>query len=366
MGSVSKIAATSIPCSQEITYHASFGKDKALRLWIGNTEYLKWSDKSALSGAAGIGGSGMPAGNSISYVQLGRLAPAPIPAQPLNAYVTGSPGEGGFVVNVRAFLDDFGPGIVYYHWYRNGVYLTSTLLPRILDNNVPSLGEYSYTVQAEDFHGNLSPMVKVANPINESLSPMLQSNPACPLGQIYDEDNYYSDGSGPFVPPVLCILPGALDPPEPSDNVKPLPACMIEAHFRNLATQGGFLAGHGYLTIYSTYTHVTRIVEGYEDVDQYLVAWNSSIGIPADNPSTDAVVGSVPTSTKACIYWSTYLKPAVDKINGADIVYFLNGPNSNSVMRYLTSILPGFQGGGVLVWPPLRAVGFNAELPGVE
>lgn len=367
MGFVSSVASTSIPCSKEMTYHAAFGKDKSLRLWLGNTEYLKWSDTIPLYGAVGIGGESIPAGNSISFVQIGRCAQhAPVPAQPLNANVTQSPD--GFGLSVGSFIDDSGPGVAHYYWYRNGTLLTTTLLPRIMDLNAPSGGEYTYTVQAEDFHGNVSPLIKLNNPTSEaSLAILPDYTGPCPLGPIYDEDNFSPvDGSGPIVPPQYCILPGDFDPPllPPSSDTPPLPVCTIWAHFRSINTTGGSLAGHGYLTTYRTDTHETRILEGYMDDTNYLKAWNSGLGLPADDPQADKVVGAVPTSTKACAYEGTILGPALTKINNAHITYHLLGPNSNSVWRYLISLLPGFQ--GYAGFPPLAAVGYTSKLPGVE
>jgi hypothetical protein len=238
-----------------------------------------------------------------------------------------------------------------------------------MDLNAPSGGEYAYTVQAEDFHGNMSPLVKLTNPTSRSFSVMQQDDSTCPLGPVYDEANFSPvDGSGPTVPPLMCMLPGEFDQPQspPNSDIPKLPVCTIEAHYRNLATQGGFLAGHGYLTFYRSDTHQTLIIEGYAGNNHQLMAWNSPVGIQYDNPSVDKIVGTVPTSTNACTYDPTILGPAVTKINNANILYQLNGPNSNSVWRYLISLLPGFKGGGITVFPPATAIGYNATLPGVE
>jgi len=160
------------------------------------------------------------------------------------------------------------------------------------------------------------------------------------------------------------MLPGELAPPQSPPDRPPLPICTITAHFRTINTTGGSFAGHGYLTIWSTLTHQTRILEGYTPDGNTLKAWDSRVGLEADQPSTDEIVGTVPTSTKACTYEWIILSPAITKINNANIPYHYFGPNSNSVWRYLISMLPGFQ--GAAGFPPASAVGYNSKLPGVE
>lgn len=83
-----------------------------------------------------------------------------------------------------------------------------------------------------------------------------------------------------------------------------------------------------------------------------------------NNPTKDTLNGIL-QGTQVCDYEAT-LGRAIDKINAANISYFLLGPNGNSVWRYLIEQVPGILLYSNYPPPAARAFGWNIALPGVE
>jgi hypothetical protein len=210
---------------------------------------------------------------------------------------------------------------------------TGTRVPWFHDRDASTEREHQYAVQGEDFHWNVSAPVALTSSTNLSAS----VSPGRGTSVVFDEDNFLSSGIRPTSS--MCLYPGFFNPPPvpyPTnpDAPPPVPICTINLYFRKIATTGGSIAGHGYITFYSSYTHQKRIIEGYMDDQGYLRAQDSATGLPADDPTKDQGVGGLGRSTNfhtSCTYESKYLAPAIAKINAANVHYGYFGTNSNSV-----------------------------------
>lgn len=170
-GSVSQISSTTVPCAGSIVYHAVLGNDGKLRFWVNNVEYLSWTDASPLTGTGGVGGYGMPTGNSISLVQIGpcdRTAPSPVDAASVQTY----PLSTRLDLRTAGSADDAnGVGVNGYNWFRDGVAVATTQTPVWSDVSVTGGSSHTYGVQPFDHHGNFAPTTNftVAVPANATI-----------------------------------------------------------------------------------------------------------------------------------------------------------------------------------------------------
>ena len=164
-GSVSQVSSTTVPCGPTITYHAALGNDSALHFWVNSLEYVSWTDSQPLTGIGGIGGFGMPSGNGISLAQLGpcdRAAPGTIDASSAQTYAVSN----DVGLETAGVQDDAnGSGVMGYRWLRDGVYLATTLTPELDDAGAAAGSTHTYTVQAQDHHGNTAPAITLSVPV---------------------------------------------------------------------------------------------------------------------------------------------------------------------------------------------------------
>lgn len=155
-GSVTQISSVSVPCANGIVYHAAAGNDGALHFWANNVEYIQYTDAQPLTGRPGVGGYGMPSGNGVSRIQLGpcdRTAPGAVALNSVQNYALSIEVD----LQTGGSADDAnGVGINAYRWYRDGVAVASTRAPAWSDVGVSAGTSHSYSVQAQDHHGNVS------------------------------------------------------------------------------------------------------------------------------------------------------------------------------------------------------------------
>ena len=160
-GVVSQISSVTVPCATGTVYHAAAGNDGALHFWANNVEYLKYTDPQPLTGRPGVGGYGMPGGNGISLIQLGpcdRNAPSAIAASSVQNYALSTEVD----LQTGGSADDAnGIGIDAYLWYRDGIQVAATQAPAWSDVGVSPGTSHSYSVQAEDHHGNVSALTTI-------------------------------------------------------------------------------------------------------------------------------------------------------------------------------------------------------------
>jgi len=114
------------------------------------------NDSSITVGAAGVGAYNTPSGNTIKKVELGpidTIAPSAVAAQSVAMYSLPNRVE----MQWQGVADDAnGIGLWDYQVYRNGTYIGQTFTPEFDDDAVAPATTYTYTIQAEDAHQNLS------------------------------------------------------------------------------------------------------------------------------------------------------------------------------------------------------------------
>jgi hypothetical protein len=135
----------------------------AVEVFVDNKFINSYYDQEAnpiSSGQPGVGVIGAPSGNGISAIDIGHLCTTPPP--PIDANEIGTSVFPNRVdIQFPGVIDiPTGPGIAYYQYYKDiTTWLTFSYSPNIEDRSVVPSTNYSYTLQAVDFHGNISQVI---------------------------------------------------------------------------------------------------------------------------------------------------------------------------------------------------------------
>ena len=154
-GSVFQFGSTSVTASNGMTMRTVIWGQK-LWIFINNVQVWTGSNFPTLTGNPGIGGYNMPSGSGFSSVNLGHhdtVAPSQIAATTVASSVFPTSAS----LQWQGVLDDSnGVGLYQYYIARNGTAIGTSPQAEFADATVAASTTYTYTIQAADYHGNLS------------------------------------------------------------------------------------------------------------------------------------------------------------------------------------------------------------------
>jgi hypothetical protein len=150
---------------------------------------------------------------------------------------------------------------------------------------------------------------------------------------------------GGCAPDVLLAFGSGSSPGTPCTTVPTSPVanvgCTLSLFERPIdALVGRALGGvHAYFYFQNLATGFSTIIEGINQTGK-LRAQDNPTGSPSDDPKNNTLLGSI-TGSDVC-NWRSLLDSGVARVNGANISYppIGLGANSNSVARYLSTLLP--------------------------
>ena len=126
-----------------------------------------------MSGVPGIGGYGMPSGSGITSVMLGAHYVGTPPSITQNTVGT-SEFPNTISLKWEGVGEPAGVGVFQYTVYRNGTLMGNVEQADFADSTVQPSTTYTYTVFANDYHGNVaqqSPGIQVTTPPATSIDP---------------------------------------------------------------------------------------------------------------------------------------------------------------------------------------------------
>jgi RHS repeat-associated protein len=143
-----------------------------LGVFLDNHPHVILSDNGITSGKPGIGGRGMPAGNSISLVELGpldRVAPGAVPPTSVGTSVFAN----RYDAQWQGVSDDAnGAGLAYYTIYRNGSWFANITRPTYSDATVSPSTTYTIRIDSMDRHLNwATSTINIVTPSAGSIDP---------------------------------------------------------------------------------------------------------------------------------------------------------------------------------------------------
>jgi RHS repeat-associated protein len=154
-GSVSFLGMTTTPCHNGMQAHA-VARGGAVWYYQDNTQYFWAPDNDIPSGQPGIGGRGMPAGSSISAIDLGRLDTTP--PNPVNGQSIGVSSFPNRVdMHWQGVTDDAnGIGLEFYWVQRDDAGPWQVKSPNFTDETVTPGSTHTYAIIPQDWHSNIS------------------------------------------------------------------------------------------------------------------------------------------------------------------------------------------------------------------
>ncbi len=161
-GTVTQLATTLVPCRSQTSIRAVFVATGAILSYVDQMLYSYVTTTAIASGQPGVGGSQMPAGNSIIRVDLGPRdagLPTAVARQSIGASV--SPNRVDMQWQPSAD-DPNGTGVVSYQVLRDNVVLSQVRTPEISDATVEASHTYTYAIRPIDYHNNIGAAVTFA------------------------------------------------------------------------------------------------------------------------------------------------------------------------------------------------------------
>ena len=170
-GTVTLLASASVTATDGMTFRTViFGGS----LWVFfNNVLVANQTLSATTGNPGIGGYSIPSGSGFSSIKLGHhdtVAPAQIPAHPVSSSVFPTSAS----LKWEGVLDDSnGAGLFRYAITQTGGATRYSPTAEFTDATVAAATACTYSIQAQDYHGNLSTAttVTVNTPPAQAIDP---------------------------------------------------------------------------------------------------------------------------------------------------------------------------------------------------
>ncbi len=154
-GAVSVVLSNPVTCHDGMVLR-SVNRAGELIAYMDNVFAASWQDPSPLAGQPGVGVAFSPAGNSITEADLGaldRTAPSAVDPNTVSRSVMPTSVDLSWA---PAADDANGTGVAYYNILRNGATLGESTTAEYMDWSAQAATSYTYTLQATDFHGNVS------------------------------------------------------------------------------------------------------------------------------------------------------------------------------------------------------------------
>ena len=171
-GSVTNLSSTVVTINDGMTLRSvAFGQ--TLFVYINNLLVFSGTPLSVGSGQPGIGGYSVPSGSGFSAFAVGHhdtIAPGVVSATTAASSVLPSQ------VSIRwqGVVDDAnGIGLGWYTLERDDGWAAQSVTPSIVDDTVIPGTTYVYTINAEDYHGNVSASapITITAPLPQSVDP---------------------------------------------------------------------------------------------------------------------------------------------------------------------------------------------------
>ena len=177
-GSVSTPYTTSITPSNGSDIRIVMSENDGILVYLNNKFWTSWADQSSpiTSGQPGVGVSAAPSGNGFNSIDIGQLDTTP--PNTVNTQLVGTSASPNRVdIQFPDVLDQNvtppgATGVAYYQFFRNGNWLSLTGTPNFEDHSVQPSTNYTYLIEACDFHANCSSAsINVTTPPSGAIDP---------------------------------------------------------------------------------------------------------------------------------------------------------------------------------------------------